>query len=371
MSYNKLIRSTALNPDFKSGLEAPLSINPEHTPSLSPGSRMGFIMKKMRDALRPRTGLYLLAAGLMLCFFPSCGSGKTGPGDASATPAERQKMNRVVLQVAGVNFTNEDFDRYVRAMVGEKSSAFSPPALSRLFDDFVEEKIFFKRAQNQGITLTGDEKAGYMSRLESAMGGTKTTRTPAEETALAERLLVEKYLYLLVKDLKVEDKDVSAYYSQNKGDYLQPEKAQVSQILLTTEGRASQIRDRLNNATEDQFRSIARTESSGPESVKGGVMGVFSAGQLPPELEKFIFPMKEGEISRVVESSYGYHIFRLDKRIEGRLVTQAEAAPSIRSKLLDQKSKQAIAAHLVVIKSALDWKATTENLTFAYQRNET
>ena len=51
--------------------------------------------------------------------------------------------------------------------------------------------------------------------------------------------------------------------------------------------------------------------------------------------------------------------------------TLAEAAPSIRSKLLDEKSKQAIAAHLVVIKSALDWKTTTENLTFAYQRNET
>jgi hypothetical protein len=307
----------------------------------------------------------------LLSFFPSCGSGKPGPRDSATTAAERQKQNRVVLKVAGANFTNEDFDRYVRATVGEKSSVFSAPALSRLFDAFVEEKIFFKRAQNQGVTLTEDEKTGYLSRLESAMGGTKTTRTPAEETALAERLLVEKYLYLLVKDLKVDDKEISSYYNQNKGDYLQPEKAQVSQILLATEGRASQVRDRLNNATEDQFRAIARAESTGPESVKGGVMGVFSAGQLPPELEKFIFPLKEGEISRVVESSYGYHIFRLDKKIEGRLVTQAEAAPSIRSKLLDQKSKQAIADHLVVIKSALDWKSTTENLTFAYQRNET
>lgn len=328
-------------------------------------------MKKMRDVLRLRTGFCILTAGLFLSFFPSCGSGKTGPGDAAATPAEGQKQNRVVLEVAGANFTNEDFDRYVRATVGEKSSAFSAPALSRLFDGFVEEKIFFKRAQNQGVTLTEDEKTSYLSRLESAMGGTKTTRTPAEETALSERLLVEKYLYLLVKDLKVDDQEIPAYYDQNKGDYLQPEKAQVSQILLTTEGRASQVRDRLNNATEDQFRAIARAESTGPESVKGGVMGVFSAGQLPPELEKFIFPLKEGEISLVVESSYGYHIFRLDKKIEGRLVTQAEAAPSIRSKLLDQKSKQAIADHLVVIRSALDWKSYTENLTFAYQRNET
>ncbi len=336
-----------------------------------PGEANGLIMKKMREALWPRTGFCLLWAGLLLGFFPSCGSGKTGSGDASVTQAERQKQNRIVLEVAGASFTNEDFDRYVHATVGEKSSAFSAPALSRLFDDFVEEKIFFKRAQSEGIALTGDEKAGYMSRLESAMGGAKTTRTPAEETALAERLLVEKYLYLLVKDLKIDDKEISAYYNQNKGDYLQPEKAQVSQILLAAEGRASQVRERLNNATEDQFRALARAESTGPESVKGGVMGVFSPGQLPPELEKFIFPLKEGEISRVVESSYGYHIFRLDKKIEGRLVALAEAAPSIRSKLLDEKSKQAIAAHLVVIKSALDWKSITENLAFAYQRNET
>jgi len=33
-----VIRSTAPNPDFKIGVKAPLSINPEHTPGFSPGS---------------------------------------------------------------------------------------------------------------------------------------------------------------------------------------------------------------------------------------------------------------------------------------------------------------------------------------------
>jgi parvulin-like peptidyl-prolyl isomerase len=81
--------------------------------------------------------------------------------------------------------------------------------------------------------------------------------------------------------------------------------------------------------------------------------------------------MKEGQISRVVPSPYGYHIFRLDKWIEARLVPLEDAVPSIRAKLADQKAKEAVAAHLDTLKAGIDWKARTENLPFAYQRNET
>ncbi len=325
----------------------------------------------MSDLRRARTGFFILIGGLFLLLLLTC---RKDGGEGSAALAEKpQKQDRIILEVEGATFTNADFDEYIRYAVGEKRSTLSIPALSRLYDSFVDEKIFLMRARDQNLTLTDEEKEGYLKKLESALGAEdkNSASSAVDNESLFERLLVQKYLYLLTRDIKVDDAEITKYYSQHKGDYLLPEKVQVSQILLASEGQASEVRDRLKTGADEEFRAIAQKESIGPEASKGGRMGLFSAGQLPPELEKFIFPMKEGEVSPVVESAYGYHIFRLDKKIEARLVTQDDAAPSIRAKLLDQKTKQAVAAHLEELKGSLDWKSNPENLPFAYQRNLT
>ena len=310
----------------------------------------------------------MLAAALCLAATLACR--KSAEGAGSGLVDDPQKKSLVVLTVEDSTYANEDFDKYVRATIGDGAKSVTVSVLSRLFDDFVDEKILLKRAQARGVTLTDEEKQDYLSRMKGAVAGDGAAggANEAGEALILERLVVEKYLSQLVKDLKIEDKDVAAFYAEHKSEYLQPEKLQVSQILFASSGAATEVRSRLNDASEEDFRTIARTRSSGPEASRGGVMGVFSAGQLPPELEKFIFPMKEGEISRVVESPYGHHIFRLDKRFEARLVTLADATPSIRAKLSDQKSKEAVASHLDALKAGMEWKTHLENLSFAYQR---
>ena len=320
------------------------------------------IMKKMSA---------VLAAAFGLAAFFACGKSSPGDPGAGASLADPQKKALVVLTVDTASYTNEDFSTYVRTTVGDGGNALTVPALSRLFDDFVDEKILLWQAQSKSVTLTDEERREYVERRRGAVPGDSAPSTPAGDALLVERLVVEKYLGQLVKDLKVDDREVAAFYAEHKSEYLQPEKLQVSQILFASQGAATEVRERLNNVTEDEFRLIARTRSAGPEAERGGVMGVFSAGQLPSELEKFIFPMKEGELSRVVESPYGYHVFRLDKWFEARLMSLEDAAPSIRAKLADRKSKEAVATHLETLKAGLDWKARTENLPFTYQRNET
>ena len=319
------------------------------------------IMKKMSAVLTVAFGL--------AAFF-ACGKSAPGVAAAGASLSDPQKLSLVVLTVDTQTYTNADFDKYVRTTVGEGAADLTVPALSRLYDDFVNEKILLRQAQSKGVSLTEEERQQYIQKQRSGSADSSPS-TPDAEALLAERLVVEKYLSQVVQDIKVEDREVAAYYAEHKSAYLQPEKLQVSQILFASQGAATEVRERLNGASEDDFRVIARARSTGPEAARGGVMGVFSAGQLPPELEKFIFPMKEGEISRVVESPYGYHIFRLDKKLEAGLMSLEDAAPSIRAKLADRKSKEAIAAHLDTLKAGLDWKARTENLAFAYQRNET
>ena len=97
-------------------------------------------------------------------------------------------------------------------------------------------------------------------------------------------------------------------------------------------------------------------------------MGVYKQGDLPYDMERVIFALDVGKISQVVESAYGYHIFRLDRKFPPQLQPLSEAAPAVRVKVLDQKIKDALAVHLGGLKDTLSWKIFPENLFFSYQR---
>ena len=74
------------------------------------------------------------------------------------------------------------------------------------------------------------------------------------------------------------------------------------------------------------------------------------------------------EVSQVVESAYGYHIFRLDHKYEPELVSEEQVIPEIRMKIMNQKIKQALSEHLNALKEQITWSSYPSNLSFQYQR---
>jgi len=240
-------------------------------------------------------------------------------------------------------------------------------SLSRLLDNFVEEKLLLQAARNKGMTLTWQEKKEYLAKMSNDLWVSKEEKKIDEN--LEERLLVEKYTYQLVKDIDVTSEEIKAYYDQQKKEFLKPERVEVSQILLPTEDKAIEILEELKGASEEKFRDVASRESTGVEASKGGKMGLFEMGELPFEMEKVIFSLREGEVSQVVESSYGYHIFRLDKKYDLELLSLEEASPSIKMKLLDQKIKRFMTQHVQALKESLEWNFYPQNLFFSYQKD--
>jgi peptidyl-prolyl cis-trans isomerase C len=67
------------------------------------------------------------------------------------------------------------------------------------------------------------------------------------------------------------------------------------------------------------FERLARLHSACPSREVGGNLGQIAAGQTTPEFETALTRMKPGEISpEPVETRYGAHIIRLERKIEGR-----------------------------------------------------
>lgn len=324
---------------------------------------------------RRRPGRTLAVPALaVLTLLAAWGCGRDegrGPVSRVADLVQSKLRGRPILRVEKSEFTNADLRAYVET-TGADVKGLPAESLSRLFDRFVDEKVLLEAARERGIALTEDEKKEYLAKL--AVSGTPSEDSadaaPAPPPGAFDRLLVEKYTYLVVRDIRVDEAEILDYYERNKKDFLQPGRVQVSQILVDTEEKAVSVVRRLERTGEDEFRTIAREESVGPEAAKGGVMGVFQQGDLPADMEKAIFALDEGRTSQVVESAYGFHIFRLDRKYAPALQSEAEAAPEIRNRIMAQKMKEALASHLAGLKDTLSWESRPENLFFAYQKSE-
>jgi len=65
------------------------------------------------------------------------------------------------------------------------------------------------------------------------------------------------------------------------------------------------------SVTSANFADVAKARSQDPGSKdRGGDYGVFPRGQMVPEFDSGILSVKPGEISKVVETQFGYHIIR-------------------------------------------------------------
>lgn len=113
----------------------------------------------------------------------------------------------------------------------------------------------------------------------------------------------------------------------------------VQHILILTQGLDPKSRevkhaqiDSLHNLLVNgaDFDQLAARYSEDPGSAKqGGRLPWFSTGRMVKEFEDTSFALKNGEISDVIESSYGYHII---KRLDSRdIESKEELTPAIKN----------------------------------------
>ncbi len=324
----------------------------------------------MKIIIQKRSGLFLMFLGLVFLFLTNCDVPDTQEGTSVFDFSDPRNRNSTILEIEGTLYSNSDLDKYVRAILGDDQEALTVISLSRLFDNFIEEKLLLKAVRMTNMILTEREKEEYLAKLSEELSAEENqiSLDEMDTDMLFERLLIEKYTYELIRNIEVTDDEIKEYYDLNRRDFLQSERVRVSQILLETEDKAIIVMEKVKASSEEEFRKVAQEESVGLEALKGGEMGVFEMGQLPFEMESVIFSLEEEEIGPIVESSYGFHIFRVDERFEPKLISEEEASDSIRVKILDSKIKLRISRHIEELRMSLDWNYYPLNLPFPYQR---
>ena len=91
------------------------------------------------------------------------------------------------------------------------------------------------------------------------------------------------------------------------------EEVQARHILVETEDKAKEIAGKL--ASGGDFAALAKENSTDPGSKEdGGLLGYFGRGQMVPSFEEAAFTLQKSEISKPVQSQFGWHVIKVEDR---------------------------------------------------------
>ena len=149
---------------------------------------------------------------------------------------------------------------------------------------------------------------------------------PAEDGEGRRETLEEACLRGLVeREVKVPRADEVAcrrYYQANLGRFRSADLCEVAHILIANGPQARELAVRLITELRQQperFAETAAVHSVCPSGKQGGNLGQIGPGQTVPEFEAALRGLEAGAIHpEPIESRYGLHIVRVDRRIEGR-----------------------------------------------------
>jgi len=288
----------------------------------------------------------------------ACKRDKGGDGKSSQ-PTPEQTNAQIILKIADREFTNDHLKQYVQSRYSQVVTEQENPRLLKIiFERFAEEKLLLEKINQEGVTVSEEEIASYLKSINIA----DTQQLDRDETI--NTLKIQKYLLQHVYDsIKIKETEIEQYYQDHLTEYEKKEEIFLHQIMVKDKEKAIQIRTELMNSPQ-RFETIARRDSESPEATEGGQMGLFEKGDLPLEMESVVFSLKVGNISPVVETPFGFHIFKVTQHRGAKRMTYQQVKPTIQEKLLSERMTTAYQGFIERIKSDIPFLIMEENLYF-------
>ena len=211
---------------------------------------------------------------------------------------------------------------------------------AHILEDLLLQKLMLNQAEMDSITVTDDQveaqmdqriryfvsRLGSQEKLEEQFGKSMTEIKDEVRQAVRDQMLQEQVQAKIMENVVVTPKEVKEFFLDIPKDSLptiQPN-YQIVQIVkrppvsidekLQVKDRLYQIRKRILDG-ESSFSTMAVLYSEDPGSARqGGELGFAGKGVYAAEFENVAFNLRDGEISDVVETQFGFHIIQLIER---------------------------------------------------------
>jgi peptidyl-prolyl cis-trans isomerase D len=269
------------------------------------------------------------------------------------------------------NLTPEVFESQVKDQVLARKLFGTISAAVRVTPAEVEQAYKDKnlKVKFRYAVLSLDDMQKEIKPTEADLKAFFTANQEQYTNAIPEKRQL-RYFVLLDKDAEgkatVDATDIQRYYSAHLDQYRLPDRVKVRHILITTppagadgkpdpkavdEARAKATDVLKQVKAGGNFAELAKKYSQDPGSAdKGGELGWAQRGGFVPEFEKVAFSLNPGQISDLVQTSFGFHIIQGEEKEAARVKPLAEVKDDIEkqrkaekvSALLEQQASTAL-----------------------------
>lgn len=207
-------------------------------------------------------------------------------------------------------------------------------------DAMIINKILLTKAKQDSITVSEDEVTSEVDKrvdqmIENVDGpanfekivGRNVMRYKAEiRDAIEGEILIDRQKNKVLASSAVTPKEVQDFFVTIPKDSfgILPAEIELNHIVSIppfSEESKKQAQDKLNELRKQilerggDFTKLAKETSDEPGAAKsGGDLGEFGRGMMVPEFEAMVYSMRPGEVSKVIQTEFGYHIIKLLER---------------------------------------------------------
>lgn len=208
-----------------------------------------------------------------------------------------------------------------------------------ILENLLYEKLLVNQAELDSVVVTQDEvedninnrlkqlslQVGGEEKLEQIYNKSIFELKEQMRTFMRDQMLAQRMEQQVSDGIEVSPAEVRKFYNNFKKDSLPviPKEYEIAQILIYPEisdlakkeakDKLNGLRERIKNGSSFSTMAILYSEDPGSSKNGGEYKGV-QRGQMVKEFERVIYRLKEGEVSEIFETQFGYHIAQLIKK---------------------------------------------------------
>ena len=246
-------------------------------------------------------------------------------------------LDRVVAVVGDFQVLQSDIEQqYLQMKAGQ---SYMPEGVRcEIFNFFIQQKLLMNQAKIDSIVVSPAQVELQMeARLEAFINQIGSEKALEEyfnksiydikddlRDAMREMMITQEVEMSITGDIKITPSEVRDYYEGLHPDsipYIDSE-VKVAQIVTYpsySEDAVFEVKERLLELRKrimegENFATLAILYSDGPSASRGGELGFMPKSNLDPAYVDAAWSLKKGQVSKIVETEFGFHIIQVIER---------------------------------------------------------
>lgn len=295
-----------------------------------------------------------------------------------ASPLHAQQQGEVVDQIVAMVNDNiilkSEVDQRVaqymqQSRQNEQQLDFTKALWYDALESLIDEYVLLEKGKLDSVQVSDEQvgramdqrinqlinRAGSEEKLEEALGKSLVQIKADYREQFREDMIVQQVRQKKMNEISVSRPEVVDYYNRIPQDSIPtvPERVGLAQVVAIPKPEANakeearqlakQLRDSVLNHDKD-IADLAERWSDGPSASRGGLLPMMPLADLVPEYSAAASALKPGDISEVVETSYGFHVIKLIKRVGDKIETRHILISMDENKLDEEGAKEKLRA---------------------------